>query len=147
MCTSTHAKWLNWYWNNPSKMKWKKKTNYCTGTKRVAGSANRAPTCPISVLLLFFQPRICFLTSVWPDSRWCEQCSCRLPNSPVRRGLKGGQERWRCGSKTGGSFAGQLAVKARQANGKGLKSTHRVVVVQREDVFSHSAKLHDNVVS
>lgn len=50
-------------------------------------------------------------------------------------------------SKTGGSFAGQLAVKARQANGKGLESTHGVVVVESEDVFSHSAKLHDDVVS
>lgn len=43
-------------------------------------------------------------------------------------------------------FTGQLAVEARQANGKRLKSAHGIVVVQSEDVFSNSTKLHDNVV-
>lgn len=43
-------------------------------------------------------------------------------------------------------FTGQLAVEARQANGKRLKSAHGIVVVQSEDVFSNSTKLHNNVV-
>lgn len=44
-------------------------------------------------------------------------------------------------------FTGQLAVEAREADGERLKSTHGIIVVQSEDVFGHSAKLHDNVVS
>lgn len=43
-------------------------------------------------------------------------------------------------------LARQLAVKARQADGEGLKSAHGIVVVQGEDVLGHSAKLHDDVV-
>ena len=45
-----------------------------------------------------------------------------------------------------GSLAGQFAIKAGEANGKGLQSTHRVVKVQGEDILSYSAKLHYNVV-
>lgn len=44
------------------------------------------------------------------------------------------------------SFAGQLAVEARQADGEGLQGAHGIVVVQGEDVLGYSAKLHDNVV-
>lgn len=44
------------------------------------------------------------------------------------------------------SLAGQFAVEARQADGEGLQSTHGVVVVQGEDVFRHSAELHDDVI-
>lgn len=73
----------------------------------------------------------------------------RLPNSPSEKRLEGGRggERWWCGRDTHASFTGQLAVKARQADGKGLKGAHGVVVVQSEDVFGHSAELHDDVVS
>lgn len=44
------------------------------------------------------------------------------------------------------SLAGQFAVEARQADGEGLQSAHGVVVVQSEDVFCHSAELHDDVI-
>lgn len=85
---------------------------------------------------------ICFLSSVWTDSWWHKQCCCWR-----RRALRAHEKRGGVVIKSEGSFAGQLAVKARQANGKGLKSTHGVVVVQSEDVFSNSPKLHYNVVS
>lgn len=44
------------------------------------------------------------------------------------------------------SLAGQFAVEARQTDGEGLQGTHGVVVVQSEDVFRHSAELHDDVI-
>lgn len=44
-------------------------------------------------------------------------------------------------------LAGQLAVKAGEADGKGLKSAERVVVVQRELILGHTPKLHDDVRS
>lgn len=44
------------------------------------------------------------------------------------------------------SLAGQFAIEAREANGKGLESTHGVAIVQSEDVFGYSAKLHYDVV-
>lgn len=43
-------------------------------------------------------------------------------------------------------FAGDFAIKAGKRDGKGLHGTHRVVVVQRENVISYSTKLHHNVV-
>lgn len=43
-------------------------------------------------------------------------------------------------------FTRDFTVKAGECDGKGLHSTHRVVVVQRENVISYSAKLHHNVV-
>lgn len=44
------------------------------------------------------------------------------------------------------SLTGQLAVEAREPDGKGLKCTQRVVVVQREHVVRHASKLHDYIV-
>lgn len=44
------------------------------------------------------------------------------------------------------SLAGKFAIKAREANCKGLQSTHRIAIVQGEDVFGYSAKLHYDVV-
>lgn len=43
-------------------------------------------------------------------------------------------------------FTSDFAVKTGQSDGKGLHSAQRVVVVQRENVVSYSAKLHHNVV-
>lgn len=43
-------------------------------------------------------------------------------------------------------FTSDFAIKTGQSDGKGLHSTHRVVVVQRKNVISYSAKLHHNVV-
>lgn len=43
------------------------------------------------------------------------------------------------------SLAGQLAVEAGEADGKGLKSAERVVVVQRELILGHAPELHDDV--
>lgn len=44
------------------------------------------------------------------------------------------------------SFTSKLAVEAREPDGKGLKCTQRVAVVQGEHVVLHTAKLHDYVV-
>lgn len=44
------------------------------------------------------------------------------------------------------SFTGQLAVEARQPDGKGLQGTQWVVVIQGEHVILHASKLHDDVV-
>lgn len=44
------------------------------------------------------------------------------------------------------SFTCQLAVKAGQPDGEGLKCTQRVVIVQCEHIISHTTKLHDYVV-
>lgn len=70
-----------------------------------------------------------------------------FPDSPGEKRFEGG--RGKGGGervKPAGSFTGQLAVKTRQADGEGLKGAHGIVVVQSEDVFGHSAKLHDDVV-
>lgn len=45
-----------------------------------------------------------------------------------------------------GLFTGQFPIKTRQSNGKGLHGAHWVVIVQCEDVFSHSSKLHHYVI-
>lgn len=45
------------------------------------------------------------------------------------------------------SFTRQLAVKAGQPDGEGLKCAQWVVIVQREHVVSHASELHDYVVS
>lgn len=45
------------------------------------------------------------------------------------------------------SFTRQLAVKAGQPDGEGLKGAQWVVIVEREHVISHTSKLHDYVVS
>lgn len=44
------------------------------------------------------------------------------------------------------SLARQLAVETGEADGEGLERAHGVVVVQGEDVFSHTTELHDDVV-
>lgn len=43
-------------------------------------------------------------------------------------------------------FAGQLAVKAGQGDGKGLQCTQWVVVIHREHILCYPAKLHHDVV-
>lgn len=43
-------------------------------------------------------------------------------------------------------FTRYFAIEARERYGKGLHGTHRVAVVQRENVIGYSAKLHHNVV-
>lgn len=43
-------------------------------------------------------------------------------------------------------LACQLAVEARQGNGKSLQSAQRVVVIHGEHVLSYAAKLHHDVV-
>lgn len=43
-------------------------------------------------------------------------------------------------------FTCNFAIKAGERYGKGLHGTHRVVVVQRENVIGYSAELHHNVV-
>lgn len=45
------------------------------------------------------------------------------------------------------SFTGQFTIKAGQSNSKGLKSTKRIVIVQSENIFCYTTKLHHNVVS
>lgn len=45
------------------------------------------------------------------------------------------------------SFTRQLAVKAGQPDGEGLKCAQWVVIVQCEHVISHTSELHDYVVS
>lgn len=44
------------------------------------------------------------------------------------------------------SFTCNFAIEAGEGNGKGLHGTHRVAVVQGENVISYSAKLHHDVV-
>lgn len=46
----------------------------------------------------------------------------------------------------GGLFAGQFAVETGKGDAKGLKRTHRVVVVHGEHILRHTAKLHHDVV-
>lgn len=48
-----------------------------------------------------------------------------------------------CGSLL---FTRNFAIEARERYSKGLHGTHRVAVVQRENVIGYSAKLHHNVV-
>lgn len=43
-------------------------------------------------------------------------------------------------------FTCNFAIKARERYGEGLHGTHRVAVVQCENVVGYSAKLHHNVV-
>lgn len=43
-------------------------------------------------------------------------------------------------------FTRKFSIEARKRYGKGLYGTHRVAVVQRENVIGYSAKLHHNVV-
>lgn len=72
---------------------------------------------------------------------------CDLRGGRIAGGGGGGGGGSQVRQTCGGSLARQLAVKAGQADGKGLKSTHGIVIVQGEDVFCHSAKLHDDVIS
>lgn len=44
-------------------------------------------------------------------------------------------------------FTSQLAIKTAQSHGESLKSTHRVIVIHSKHIFSHSAKLHDDVIN
>lgn len=43
-------------------------------------------------------------------------------------------------------FTCDFAIEAGECDGEGLHGTHRVVVVQRENVIGYSAKLHHDVV-
>lgn len=43
-------------------------------------------------------------------------------------------------------LTGQFAVEAGESNSEGLQRTHGVVIVHGEDVFSHTAKLHHDVI-
>ena len=45
------------------------------------------------------------------------------------------------------SFTSQLPVKTAQGNSKCLNSAHWVAVIHRENIFCHSAKLHNNIIN
>lgn len=88
-----------------------------------------------------------------PPSRPLHTCPFILFYRPQNGSGRGAKHQGRAAIKGWGScnpahisLAGQFAVEARQADGKGLEGAHGVVVVQGEDVLSHTTKLHDYVV-
>lgn len=74
-------------------------------------------------------------------------CPHLTPDRELWQGGKRGGARSSWQQDPQRSLAGQFAVEAGQADGEGLQSAHGVVVVQGEDVFGHSAELHDDVIS
>ena len=45
------------------------------------------------------------------------------------------------------SFTSQLPIKTAQGNSKCLNSAHWVAVIHRENIFCHSAKLHNDIIN
>ena len=45
------------------------------------------------------------------------------------------------------SFTSQLPIKTTQGNSKCLNSAHWVAVIHRENIFCHSAKLHNDIIN